>query len=213
MVPESSSRSTNQAAGVPDRDASYQGQYGWDENTVSESETLVREFLEGRPERVHTVAEWARSVAVHNVWGFENTEDIVQATLLALVQNLREGSFTGGDLRAYVRRIAKNMCISHYRKVRSRGRHISIEESVHSPVPHDLGEAVEHRTLIDRIFERLSDTCRQIILLAYIHGYSRKEISTRLGITERAARVRLYRCIQNARTLLNRFGDVVMEHG
>ena len=213
MVPEFTSRSNGRTAGAPKRVTGTGEPSGWDEGTVAESEAIVREFLGGRPASVRMVAGWARSVAAHRIWGFENTEDIVQATLLALVQNLREQRFKGGNLRAYVRRIAKNMCISYYRKVRTRGSHVPFEEDAHHSAPQHPGKEMECRTLVDRIFERLTDACRQIILLAYIHGYSRKEISDRLGITEEATRVKLYRCIRNARTLLNGFGDIAMAQG
>jgi RNA polymerase sigma factor (sigma-70 family) len=183
-----------------------------DESIARESEALAKRYLDGDPESIRTVADWARVVIAHSVWGFENVEDIVQATLLALVQNLREGRFSGGNLRAYVRRIAKNMCISHYRKIQSRGRHVSIDESGQLSSYSRPGAVVEHRNMIDWIFKRLNEACRKIILLAYVQGYSRREISKRLGITEETTRVRLHRCISSARGLLKGSGDIAMEN-
>lgn len=169
---------------------------------------LIQDFLGGRSEAVGILAEWARSVAVHKTWGFEAPEDVVQATLLALVQNLREGRFKGGDLRAYVRRISKNMCITNYRRQLVRGHHVSLEDSASEPVSTLSGEEVERRALLSRIMERLNEKCRQIILLAYVQGYSRKEIGNRFGISEKAARVTLFRCIQKARTMLSESGNI-----
>jgi RNA polymerase sigma-70 factor (ECF subfamily) len=213
MVPERSRRSSGRSAGVPWSGAGDVWVDGHDDAIARESETIARRYLEGDPDSIRTVTEWARAIAANNVWGFENTEDIVQSTLLALVQNLREGRFSGGNLRAYVRRIAKNMCISHYRKIRTRGSHVSFDEKGQHLSCGGSGEDIEHRNLVDSIFKRLNEACRQIILLAYLQGYSRKEISKRLGITEEAARVRLHRCIRFARSLLNGFGDVAMEQG
>lgn len=187
------------------------GETGRDNITIGEAERLIVEFLEGRTEAVRIMAGWARSIAAHRVWGFETPEDIVQATLLALVQNLREGRFKSGDLRAYVRRIAKNMCVTDYRKVRARGEHISLEQSTHQPAARLSGKDVERGVMLNRILERLDERCRQIIHLAYIQGLSRKEIGGRLRISEEATRVKLCRCIQNARDMLAGLGDVDAE--
>jgi RNA polymerase sigma-70 factor (ECF subfamily) len=212
MFPDHTAELSHQAAQARGNGGHDRGRNGPDMDTARESEAIAGRFLEGDNEAVRTVSEWARSVVAHRVWGFENTEDIVQATLLALVQNLRDGRFTGGNLRAYVRRIAKNMCIDAYRKIRTRGDHVPLEESErHSPVRHH-GEEMARDDMIGRILERLSEECRRIILLAYIQGYSRREISNRLGISEQAARVRLYRCIRIARSLLSGPGEMSMEH-
>jgi RNA polymerase sigma-70 factor (ECF subfamily) len=137
------------------------------------------------------------------VWGFETSEDIVQATLLAVVQNLRDGRFKGGDLRAYVRRIAKNMCITSYRRLKSRGEHVSLDRAPDPPAPDTTASDLERRVTLDRVLDRLNPGCREIILFAYVQGFSRKEIGDRLGISEESARVKLFRCIKNARALLS----------
>jgi RNA polymerase sigma-70 factor (ECF subfamily) len=149
------------------------------------------------------MAGWAMTVAVHGAWGFETPDDVVQATLLALVQNFRDGRFHGGNLRAYVQRIAKNMCITHYRRVRARGEHVSLEDTTHAPASRLSGEDMERRVMLNRILDRLGENCRRIVLMAYIQGYSRKEIGERMGISEQAARVKLFRCIRNARDMMD----------
>jgi RNA polymerase sigma factor (sigma-70 family) len=158
-------------------------------------------FLRGDRWAVDMMAAWARAVAAHEAWGFETPDDIVQATLLALVQNFRRDAFVGGNLRAYVRRIAKNMCVSSYRKLRSRGEHVALEgASVTAP---ESGDRVEHRAMLARVMEQMGEECRRIVTLAYVHGYSRGEIAGQLGISVEAARVRLFRCIQSSRLMLN----------
>ncbi len=166
------------------------------------SPTLVAGFLANQHEAVRTIAGWARQVATHRAWGFETPEDIVQTTLLALVTCFRERRFAGGNLKAYVQRISKNACISSYRHARVRRGTVSIEaEPVSETVAAPPAEVPEERLTAERILERMEEPCRQIIDLAYRLGLSRKEIADRLEITEAAARVRLFRCLQAARAL------------
>jgi RNA polymerase sigma-70 factor (ECF subfamily) len=173
------------------------------DNNFTQADRLIRGFLGGQPDAVKVMAEWSRSVAEHKAWGFQAPEDVVQATLLALVQNLRKGRFKGGDLRAYVRRITKNMCVTNYRKQLIRGHHVSIEDGTSEPVSNLSGDDLERRALLARIMGKLNEKCRQIIHLAYVQGYSRKEIGSHFGISEKAARVSLFRCIQQARAMLD----------
>ena len=187
-------------------------QKGRQNTASSETECQIKAYLDGQPETIHMMAGWARSVAAHKAWGFETPEDVVQATLLALVQNFRDGKFTGGNLPAYVKRIAKNMCITSYRKTRTRGEHISIDKSPFPPSSRQSGESIERRALLYRILEQMEEGCRQIILLAYAYGYSRREIGRRLEISEEATRVKLFRCIRHARTMLDGSDDIGMEH-
>jgi RNA polymerase sigma-70 factor (ECF subfamily) len=175
---------------------------------AKQTDRLIQDFLSGWSDAVGILVGWARSVAEHNAWGFQAPEDVVQATLLALVKNLRDKRFKGGDLRAYVCRITKNMCITNYRRQTARGRHVSLEESAYKSASTMSGEVVERRALLARIMERLNEKCRQIILLAYIQGYSRKEIGSRFGISEKAARIKLFRCIEQARTMMEDLGNM-----
>lgn len=174
------------------------------ERPASETtDVQVAAFLKGERWAVGLMADWARQVAAHEAWGFETPDDVVQATLLALVQNFRRGGFVGGNLRAYVRRIAKNMCISSYRKVRARGEHVALEDVSFGIESSISGADVERRAMLVHIMERMGEECRRIVTLAYMHGYNRKEIGQELGISVEAARVRLFRCIQSARVMLD----------
>lgn len=163
---------------------------------------LVAGFLANRPEAIGTVAAWARQVARHRDWGFETPEDIVQATLLVLVTNFRENRFTGGNLRAYVQRIAKNMCVSSYRRARVRRGTVSLDQE--PAIARNAAAEVEdpdQELTVQSILRRLDEPCRRLIQLAFGLGLSRREIAARLGVAEVTARVRLYRCLRAAKDL------------
>jgi RNA polymerase sigma-70 factor (ECF subfamily) len=174
---------------------------------AGETRRLIADFLADSPAAITTVSGWARAVAVQRAWGFDTPEDIVQSTLLALVRNLRAGRFEGDALRPYVRRIAKNLCVSSYRSRRRHGTEVPLGDG--TPGNGDDGPAAvtpvaggldaEQRTFLDQVLASLDEPCREIILAAYVEGLDRKEIAEQLGISEGAARVRLFRCLERAR--------------
>jgi RNA polymerase sigma-70 factor (ECF subfamily) len=165
-------------------------------------EAIASGLLRGQTSAVGVATEWVRSVVRHQAWGFAAPEDIVQDALLAVVGNLREDRYRSGDFRAYVRRIAKNICIGHYRRHRRRGPHESLEADDARVMAGDGDEqAMEARTEVRQILAGLDGSCRRLISLAYLEGLSRRQIGQRLGISETAAKVRLFRCLERARHL------------
>jgi RNA polymerase sigma-70 factor, ECF subfamily len=166
------------------------------------NDEIVAEFLRNDPASIRLLASWARDVASHRAWGFETPEDIVQATLLALLSNLREGGFTGGDLRAYVRRIAKNLCVSSYRRARVRRTNVSLEDNPSAAAVATRDLDPERSALLKRVLDRLDRGSRDTIEMAYFWGLSRKEMAQRLGVSEGAAKVRLFRSLERARALV-----------
>jgi RNA polymerase sigma-70 factor (ECF subfamily) len=167
--------------------------------TATDWETIVEGFLANRPDAVGIVRSWAEGIARHRAWGFDSPEDIVQDAMLVLTRVFRAGGFVPGDLRAYVRRIVKNLCVSSYRKSIVRGR--SVDPGVDRPelVAEESAERMASGAMARRILERMDEPCRRIVVLAYIKGLGRKEIAEALGISETAAKVRIFRCIEKAR--------------
>ncbi len=190
------------AAGAPDRARNLAASptLPTRQGPTDEAARLAAAFLDNQPEAIATVTGWARSVAEHRAWGFDSPDDIVQSTMLALVQNLQGGRFAGGELRPYVRRIAKNLCISSYRRLRSRGTEIALGGDGGPGLDLASSELDPERlATLREILQRLDRNCRQIISLAYGHGMNRQEIADQLGITVGATRVRLFRCLEKAR--------------
>jgi RNA polymerase sigma-70 factor (ECF subfamily) len=160
---------------------------------------LAAALLANEPSAVARVAGWVREITRFRAWGFEGPEDVAQEALLALVRNLRAQRFREGDLRAYARRIAKNLCISSYRRYQTRRGQVPLDEETPLADAGRSGATLERRAMVRRILDRLDEACRELITLAYYHGLSRREIAGRLGVSEGTAKVRLFRCIEKAR--------------
>ncbi len=164
-------------------------------------DATVRDLLARDPAAVERITGWIRDIAEHRAWGFESSDDLVQETLLAVIRNLQAGRFAGGNLQHYVRRIAKNICVSSYRRSRVRGRELPLEEAPPLSASGNESVRMEGRLMVQHILDKLDERCRRLIRLAYYEGLARREIAERLGISESAAKVRLHRCIERAREL------------
>jgi RNA polymerase sigma factor (sigma-70 family) len=162
------------------------------------SEALPARLVANDPDAIRTVARWIGEITRNRAWGFETPEDISQETLLALVQNIRDQRFAGGDFRAYVRRIAKNIAISSYRRARRRGVTLSLED-VSEPLAARGDGQVEAGAAVARLIATLDEACRRLVVMAYLRGRSRREIAANLRISEGAAKVRLFRCLEKIR--------------
>ena len=168
-------------------------------------------FLSEDAHALAAVTGWIRAVARHRAWGFDSPEDLTQEVLLAVLQNLRDGRFREGNLKHYVRRIAKNICVSRYRRARLRRAETSLEQRIPSKAdaPERTPGASVDEQVIDQmsvaaILASLEEGCRRLIQLAYYERLPRREIAHRLGISETAAKVRLFRCMERARQFAGR---------
>lgn len=178
---------------------------------VADAEAIVEGFLAGRPDAVGTIRSWADGIARHRAWGFDSPEDIVQDAMLALTRIFRSGTFVPGDLRAYVRRVVKNLCVSSYRKSVVRGTAVDADVERPDLATPDGAETIAVGAMARRVLDLLEEGCRRIVVLAYIEGLGRKEIADLLGISETAAKVRLFRCLERARQAVG--GDRTADGG
>ena len=131
----------------------------------------------------------------------EAAEDLLQEGFVKVFNNIEkfrsEGSFEG-----WVRRIIVNTAIEHYRKSTKMYSIINVEE-VEMDVPWtDNGDVLQLEDLTNLI-NKLSPGYRTIFNMYVVEGYSHKEISDILGITESTSRSNLVKARQKLRELLN----------
>jgi RNA polymerase sigma-70 factor (ECF subfamily) len=174
----------------------------------AESLETLRGFLANQPGAIDRVSGWARAVAARHPCALETVDDLVQAALLCLLQNLRRGAFRGPELAPYVRGIARNLCVDQRRREAVRRCLVPLDEERLPPRPDRNGpspaERLDSRIEAARILAALDRPCREILVLAYLRGLSRREIAGQLGISEVAARVRVHRSLRRARRVAER---------
>jgi RNA polymerase sigma-70 factor, ECF subfamily len=143
------------------------------------------------------VAVWLRSVArrglVRAGRGVEDSEDIVQETLLAM--HLKRDSWDDTQLLApWLRAIAHHKLVDHLRRHGFRD-HVDIEEyadTLATPQAGETGASADARQMLSSLPERQ----RVIVEAISIEGRSARDVGVRLGMSEGAVRVALHRALK-----------------
>jgi RNA polymerase sigma-70 factor, ECF subfamily len=148
-----------------------------------------------------------------------DAEDVRQETLLKALSRLNQfvgnPTYAGDDLHAWVSRIATNASIDVIRR-RREGKIFSLDQSAglseeslaaqirstHTSPEQDLLRQETRRILATAISELPADL-RQVCLLLDVLHYSTQEVSKKLGISNVAVRLRLFRAHRRLRERLN----------
>lgn len=118
----------------------------------------------------------------------EDAHDMMQDAVIKAIENMKSFTYLGnGSLYAWMSRLAVNMAVSRLRKKRF------LLVSLDSPDVPDLPDPPEEelagipREKMMEMISTLPQVKRAIFNMYCIDGYSHKEISERLGISEKSS--------------------------
>ncbi|HEX9943196.1 MAG TPA: sigma-70 family RNA polymerase sigma factor [Thermoanaerobaculia bacterium] len=123
----------------------------------------------------------------------QDTEDILQQALLALVYQSQEIR----DPEAWLLGTLRNKCLLYWREQR-RKLYDSVDSAVLEDVAEPLAPAQEETTLrrdLASALERLPERCRSLLSLRYRQGYEPPELAERLGYSPASISKITTRCI------------------
>lgn len=165
----------------------------------AEEELIVR-FGEGM---TFLLRRWTR--------GHGDAEDLYQETFRLALEKIRRGEVRDPErLAGFLRSLARNLSIEHYRKAARRGeREEEIESAADTANPDtgQLGQLLrkEKVTLVRRLLEELgSDRDRQVLFRFYIAEEDKESIRTDLGLTAPEFNLVLFRARRRYRDLYER---------
>jgi RNA polymerase sigma-70 factor, ECF subfamily len=170
-------------------------------STPGDLSTLMRAARRGDDEayrRLLTqVAAWLRGIARRGLAtagrGIDDSEDIVQETLLAM--HLKRDTWDETQpIEPWLRAIAHHKLVDHLRR-RGFAPHVDIEDladTLAAPVDTDADGAADARHLLSGLPERQ----RRIVESISMEGESAREVGVRLGMSEGAVRVALHRALK-----------------
>src|SRR5215210_5115968 len=144
----------------------------------AEEELIVR-FGEGL---AFLLRRWTR--------GHTDAEDLYQETFRLALEKIRRGEVRDPDrLAGFLRALARNLSIEHYRKAARRGareEEIETAADVTNPDTGQLGQLLrkEKVNLVRRLLDELgSERDRQILFRFYIAEEDKESIRSELGLT------------------------------
>jgi len=138
--------------------------------------------------------------ALYKLSDREKAKDVVQDTFVKAWDYLQKGGADLGNARAFLFRIARNLIIDSYRRV----KHMSIdamEEFLHFDLSDDSKSKEEMHTRVDmsialEALNILEEETRDIILMRYVDGLSVNEIADISGQRENTVSVQIHRAIK-----------------
>lgn len=112
-------------------------------------------------------------------------EDIFQETFIKAIDTLRTGKYNEeGKFAPWVMRIAYNLCIDHFRKVkRTPGIVTSAGDDIFKymkfdETPHEEHVRVEHfESSLKELVEKLPEEQKEVVILRHFFNFSFKEVS------------------------------------
>lgn len=127
----------------------------------------------------------------------EDVEEILQDTLLAAIEAMRDFSFRS-SLFTFICAIANHKIIDFYRRKKIKNIVFSKIEEIEPLLttlfgPEDALNEELLRAKIKQTFQKISPNYELIIKLKYIYGFSVSEIAARLAISFKSAESQLFR--------------------
>ena len=166
---------------------------------------LARALMAGEPDAFERFVEHFRSKIFHYSWLIcgqrEDAEEVAQETLLKVFEGfhqLRDPE----RVRAWVFRIARNVCLMERRKSVFAPRHeLSVEELPPGSevedgavrLPDDQLQGGELRALLDRVIQELPPVYRPVVLLRDLEELSTEETAEILDVSPDVVKTRLHR--------------------
>ena len=164
----------------------------------------LRGFLDGDPEAVSRIAAIARRVVGDRAYLIPDADrqDLVQECLVQLYRTCERPGFRLEEgMEALVRAIAYRRCVDWMRRRRPT---VSLNPETPDRSTGPERDLAEKETIERgrRVLERLGTRCREIIRMRAIEELSYRQVAERLGKSEGATRNIMYRCLQEARRIL-----------
>jgi RNA polymerase sigma factor (sigma-70 family) len=153
---------------------------------ISEAESGLEEFLQSVRPRM-------RNLFMHYRIPPQDSEDIVQQALLALVYQ-RQGI---RDPEAWLMGTLRNKCLLYWRDRRRKlydAVDAAVLEFMAEPTAPEQ-EGADMRRDLALAIERLPDRCRALLSLRYRHGYEPPELAKRLGYSPTSISKTTNRCL------------------
>ena len=184
--------------------------------TLSDNE-LVKKFIEGDQNSIEFLIYRHKnrvfSYILLIVKNQELAEDIFQDTFIKVIRSLKRGKYIeNGKFVSWVLRIAHNLIIDHFRKLKLNGTvsndasDVDIFNSKKFAEENIEDQMVYERILFEvkELVRELPDDQQQVIYMRHYQGLSFKEIADQTGVSINTALGRMRYALINLRKLVEK---------
>jgi RNA polymerase sigma-70 factor (ECF subfamily) len=171
---------------------------------------IIRRAREGdRQAFVDLTRLYQKKVFILTYSFFRNKEDaldLVQETFLRVFEKLAMFE-EGRNFEAWILHVAKNLCIDHYRRSRSRRRDLIESVRVEDlPIADDRAggeaKASEVKTVLSLCVDKLAERQRTIFLMRHVNEMKNEEIAEVLNISIGTVKSLHFKALRKLRTLM-----------
>lgn len=133
----------------------------------------------------------------------DDINDVFQEAFIHIFQQLHKWDHTKGNIEGWLYRVATNVALKALNKKNRDGW----DEIAVSNEPVDISSAIDELALEDliKIIQQLPDGQRTVFNMYLIEGYSHKEISVKLNISENGSKSQLSRAKETIRKIYNEY--------
>lgn len=146
------------------------------------------------------------------IYGFvrvrETAEDILHDAFVKLIKYSRDYSLDERNIRAFLYKTARNLCIDDSRKNRKK-QESRLEENIEYAGARDDQESVEYKELrqyVDRLVDEKDPVSRSVYIMRTELSLPYEEIAKNLGISERTVKRKMRAMIEYLADSLEKSG-------
>ncbi|MDZ4823339.1 MAG: sigma-70 family RNA polymerase sigma factor [Flavobacteriales bacterium] len=146
-----------------------------------------------------------RSIVRNNNGSEDEARDVYQEGIIIFYKNIKAGKFRGESaIGSYLYSICRFVWLKHLQK---KGRMMTVAaENISATLYEDDTYQLRNReceNLVQRLFEKLGEVCRQILIMTYFEELPMKEIALATGFKdEQNARNKKAKCMNSLRELI-----------
>lgn len=183
--------------------------------SVMDDKDLVRLYQNGNQEAITELIDRYKQRVFSTIYFLvknqELAEDLFQETFIKIITSLRKNSYSEqGKFLPWALRIAHNLVIDHFRKVKLMPlQHDTEEFSVFDVIPANNRNAVdqiiydEKIAIVRSLLDKLPQEQREVVILRHYAELSFKEISKMLNININTALGRMHYAILKMREMVD----------
>lgn len=156
-----------------------------------------------------TYYHFLEAYVVGNKGSSDDAADIIQDTIVAFIEIVKEAKFRGGSsVKSFLYSIARNLWLTEIKKRNSTdNRNMVFEKAKDSTEQEVVQHLIKHEyhKSIQLLFEKLGDKCKQLLMLVYYENLSMKDIVDKMPDyqNEQVLRNKKYKCMKQLEEMIN----------